>query len=126
MFNHYLNPYNPQQFNAFQPQQNILPPQQIPQAKGKDSIDMLRMSPNSSVLIADETAPIVWKCVSDSLGNVSSEPYTITPCEKTDEPLTRLEKRVENIEQILSTLSNKPHDTNENQKKQGKNIPNGV
>lgn len=79
MFNHYLNPYNPQQFNAFQSQQNILPPQQIPQAKGKASIDMLRMSPNSSVLIADETAPIVWKCTSDSLGNVTSQAFDISP-----------------------------------------------
>lgn len=42
-----------------------LPPQQILQANGKASIDAIRMSPNSSVLIADTTEPIVWKCVSD-------------------------------------------------------------
>lgn len=58
---------------------NILPPQQILQANGKQSIDNLRMSPNSSVLIADQTAPIVWKCVSDGLGNVTAEAFDISP-----------------------------------------------
>jgi len=58
---------------------NVLPPQQILQANGKASIDNLRMSPNSSVLIADQTAPIVWKCVSDGLGNVTAEAFDISP-----------------------------------------------
>lgn len=58
---------------------NVLPPQQILQANGKASIDNLRMSPNSSVLIADQTAPIVWKCVSDGLGNVTAEAFDILP-----------------------------------------------
>jgi hypothetical protein len=56
----------------------ILPPQQILQANGKASITALKMSPNSSVLIADTTAPIVWKCVSDGLGNVTAEAFDIT------------------------------------------------
>ena len=46
--------------------QNTLPPQQILQANGKASIDALRMSPNSSVLIADQTQPIVWRCAQNS------------------------------------------------------------
>lgn len=58
---------------------NVLPPQQILQANGKASIDNLRMSPNSSVLIADQTAPIVWKCVSDGIGNVTAEAFDIMP-----------------------------------------------
>ena len=58
---------------------NVLPPQQILQANGKTSVDAIRLSPNSSVLIADTTAPIVWKCVSDSLGNVTADPFDIIP-----------------------------------------------
>ena len=65
-----------------------LPPQQILQANGKTSIDAIRMSPNSSVLIADTTAPIVWKCVSDGLGNVTAEAFDITP-HKTDEQIEK-------------------------------------
>ena len=65
-----------------------LPPQQILQANGKTSIDAIRMSPNSSVLIADTTQPIVWKCVSDGLGNVTAEPYDITR-HKTEEEVEK-------------------------------------
>lgn len=65
-----------------------LPPQQILQANGKTSIDAIRMSPNSSVLIADTTAPIVWKCVSDGLGNVTAEAFDITH-HKTEEEVEK-------------------------------------
>lgn len=99
MFNPYLNQFNPQvQFNPFQQQQNILPPQQILQAKGKASIDMLKMSPDSSVLIADETAPIVWKCTSDSLGNVSAIPFDITPHKDQEQ------KAQENLANVVADL----------------------
>ncbi len=51
----------PNYMNATPQYNGYLPPQQILTAKGKESIDKLRMAPNSSVLIADETAPVVWK-----------------------------------------------------------------
>ena len=75
------NPYQPQ-FSMYQNtpiQQNILPQQQIMQTNGKPTFDTFRMSPNSSILIADTSAPIVWRCTSDGLGNVSSEAFDITP-----------------------------------------------
>lgn len=99
-------------------QQNILPPQQILTAKGKASIDKLRMSPNSSVLIADETEAIVWKCTSDGIGNVTAEPFDISP-HKTEEQIrqdtmdallidmsNRLKKLEESYEQSNSTGNN--------------------
>ena len=76
-----------------------LPPQQILQANGKASIDAIRMSPNSSVLIADATEPIVWKCVSDGLGNVTSEAYDITK-HKTKEEVEK-----ENTNNLLNDIS---------------------
>lgn len=99
-------------FNQFYPQipiqqQNILPPQQILQARGKESINMLRMSPNSSVLIADETAPIVWKCTSDSLGNVTAEPFDITPHkdEKQEDMFAQINNRLSRLEGIINEQS---------------------
>lgn len=80
-------------------QQPTLPPQQILTARGKASIDKLRMSPNSSILIADETAPIVWKCTSDGLGNVTAEPYDISP-HKTEEQIQQ-----ENIFTMLAAIN---------------------
>ena len=84
---------------------NVLPPQQILQANGKTSIDALKMSPNSSVLIADNTAPIVWKCVSDGLGNVTAEPFDIIP-HKTQEQIDKdnFAKTIQNIEARLNSL----------------------
>ena len=76
-----------------------LPPQQILQANGKTSIDAIRMSPNSSVLIADTTAPIVWKCVSDGLGNVTAEAFDITH-HKTEEEVEK-----ENTTNLLNEIS---------------------
>ena len=76
-----------------------LPPQQILQANGKASIDAIRMSPNSSVLIADTTEPIVWKCVSDGLGNVTAEAFDITH-HKTEEEVEK-----ENTNNLLTNIS---------------------
>lgn len=76
-----------------------LPPQQILQANGKSSIDAIRMSPNSSVLIADTTAPIVWKCVSDGLGNVTKEAFDISHHKSEEE----VEK--ENTASLLNDIS---------------------
>lgn len=95
MLNH-MNPYM---------NNNVLPPQQILQANGKASIDAIKMAPNSSVLIADNTAPIVWKCVSDGLGNVTADPYDITP-HKSQEEIEKdnLAITIQNIENRLKSL----------------------
>ena len=87
------------------PYQNMLPQQQILQANGKESISQLRMYPNSSVLVADTTAPIIWKCVSDGIGNVTATAFDITPHkdeaqvekETIMERLDRLEKQYESF-----------------------------
>ena len=107
--------------------QNVLPPQQILQANGKASIDALRMSPNSSVLIADQTQPIVWRCTSDSLGNVSSIAFDITPHKdeittekealantlaEINERLKRLENRYEPSIKRTSESTNVPVEAN--------------
>ena len=98
----YNNPYNA--LSA-----NILPPQQILQANGKQSIDMLRMSPNSSVLIADITAPIVWRCISDGLGNVTSEPFDIVPHKDEkqieQENIADISARLRRLEDIINEQS---------------------
>lgn len=89
-----------------------LPPQQILQANGKESIKALRMSPNSSVLIADSTQPIVWRCVSDGLGNVTAEPFDITrhkteeevAKEQTNNLLNDISKRLERLENNYESI----------------------
>ena len=96
-----------------------LPPQQILQANGKTSIDAIRMSPNSSVLIADTTQPIVWKCVSDGLGNVTAEAFDIThhkteeevEKENTNNLLTDISKRLERLENKYESVINRHYES---------------
>ena len=96
-----------------------LPPQQILQANGKASIDAIRMSPNSSVLIADTTEPIVWKCVSDGLGNVTAEAFDIThhkteaevEKETTNNLLTDISKRLERLENKYESTFNRHYES---------------
>ena len=97
-----------------------LPPQQILQANGKASIDAIRMSPNSSVLIADTTQPIVWKCVSDGLGNVTAEPYDITrhkteeevEKETTNNLLNDISERLKRLEFNYESIINRSNESN--------------
>lgn len=56
---------------------NMLPAQQVIQVSGKQSIDTMQMAPNSSVLVMDTSAPLVWMCVSDGVGRVTATPYDI-------------------------------------------------
>lgn len=96
--------------------QGVLPQQQILQANGKASIDALRLAPNSSVLIADQTQPIIWRCVSDSLGNVSSQAFDITPHKDEDtiakenlnKSITEIIDRLDRLEKSYESITSKP------------------
>ena len=96
-----------------------LPPQQILQANGKESIKAIRMSPNSSVLIADTTEPIVWKCVSDGLGNVTTEAFDIShhkteeevEKENTNNLLMQISERLERLENRYESTFNRHYES---------------
>lgn len=94
---------------------NVLPPQQILQVNGKASIEALRLSPNSSVLVADQTQPVIWKCVSDSMGNVTASAFDISPhkdeAEVEKENLTNtlllISERLERLEKNYESITNR-------------------
>ena len=90
---------------------NVLPAQQVIQVAGRQSIDTLQMSPNSSVLIMDTSAPIVWLCVSDGLDKVTATAYDITVHQ--DTPPFDIAGFAKNVETRLKEL--------EKQIKEGKN-----
>ncbi len=86
-------------------QDNVLPPQTVIQVQGKPSVEKIRMSPNSSVLLMDVTAPIVWLSTSDGLGNVTSVPYDIS--EHKEEPpvdVESLETRLATMERMIEKM----------------------
>lgn len=125
MYNPYgqYNAYNPYQYgqqvyNAFQqPQQNnTLPQQQVIQVNGKASVDTIQLAPNSSILVMDTSAPMVWLCVSDGVGKVTATPYDITEHKETPPIDTAsLEQRITAVENFINKLmesaSNEPNVT---------------
>lgn len=91
------------------PQSNALPAQQVIQVAGRQSIDTLQMAPNSSVLIMDTSAPIVWLCVSDGLGKVTATAYDIAIHQ--DTPPFDIAAFADSVEGRLKALESKITDT---------------
>ena len=103
MFNPYTgfsgSSQGPYQY-GFQPiaPQVQLQQEQVTQVNGRASVEQIQLAPNSSKLVMDTTAPIVWLCVSDGVGRVTATPYDIT--EHKDAPPVD----VAGIEQRLATV----------------------
>lgn len=104
-----FNPYtgfsggvqSPYQYSGFQPiapAATQLQQEQVTQVNGRASVEQIQLAPNSSKLVMDTTAPIVWLCVSDGVGRVTATPYDIT--EHKDAPPVD----VAGIEQRLATV----------------------
>ena len=110
------NPYFYQQ--NYQQQQNYLPQQQIIQVNGKASVDTIQLAPNSSVLVMDTSAPIVWMCVSDGIGKVTSTPYDIV-AHKEEPPvdMASVETRILRLEQIIAEMRSQ-NESNDDEFKQ--------
>lgn len=100
----------PRMYNN-QPQ--MMPPQQIVQVNGKASIDTLQLAPNSSMLAMDNTAPIVWLCVSDGIGKVTATPYDIAPHVEQEEK--NVELRLNNLENALRRMEERLNESNVNE-----------
>ena len=104
MNNGFFNPYTP----GFQyPQAN--PFQQQPQkyevikVAGRPGVDAFQMAPNSSVLLLDETAPIVWLVTTDGAGYKTVTPYDITPHQVAPAPdFGSLESRIKRLEDMIN------------------------
>ena len=126
-FSPYNNPYN----NIFQPQQpqsNTLPQQQIIQVNGKASVDTIQLAPNSSILVMDTSAPIVWMCVSDGVGKVTSTPYDIS-VHKEEPPVDvkSIEQRLAAIEGTIAEMEGRLNVKSDVSKFKSKsNIPDGA
>lgn len=52
---------------------------EIIQVNGENGAKAFMMAPNSSALLMDTTAPIVWLCQSDGAGYHTQTPFSISP-----------------------------------------------
>ena len=94
--------YNPQSF---------LQKQEVVRVSGRNGAEAYQMAPNSSILLLDETAPIVWLKTTDGASYPTITGYAITPV-KTQAAIVEedhykaLEERIVKLEEALHDKSN--------------------
>ena len=107
--------YNPQMQIPYQTQYNTLrqdfsPKQEITKVNGENGARAFYLPPNSSVLLLDESQPIVWLKMTDGAGYPTITPYAITPYQAEPKPdFSSLEMRIKKLEDMINA---KPDITN--------------
>lgn len=107
---------------------NLYPQYEIIQVSGENGVDAFPMGPNSSILLADQTAPIIWLVRTDGAGYKSVKiPYDVTPHKNAPQiDVNSLEQRVKHLEELLSNgkqQSNNRQSKKQQQQQQSNNEP---
>ena len=82
------------------------PRYEVIQVNGENGARAFATAPNSSALLMDATAPIVWLCTTDGAGYLTASPFSIAPYQP-EKPVDvkTLEERIERLEAKLSEQS---------------------
>ena len=82
------------------------PRYEVIQVNGENGARAFAMAPNSSALLMDATAPIVWLCTTDGAGYLTASAFDITP-HQAEKPVDvrTLEERIERLEAKLNEQS---------------------
>lgn len=104
-FNNYnMNPFNMgQQPNRW----NNMPHYEVIQVNGEAGAKNFRMGPNSSALLLDKTASIIWLAQTDGTGYLTVTPYDFFPHQEAQPvDLNDLANRVSQLEEVINGKSN--------------------
>lgn len=102
------NPY------TYMPQfQMQIPHMEVIRVNGENGVDAFQMGPNSSVLLLDETAPIVWLVQTDGAAYKTKTPYDISlhlpepapDVKGMEDRLLSIDNRLKAIEEAMSDES---------------------
>ena len=111
-----MYPYQPY-FN----QQTQYQRTEVVKVNGEGGAKAYQMPPNSSALLLDETAPIVWLKTTDGAGFPSFSPYSITPYKPAPPvDVNGLEQRIARLEEMINA---KPDTTNAKRRKSEETQP---
>ena len=92
----YAYPFQSNPF-GFQP-----PQQQVVRVNGRGGAETYALAPNSSALLLDETAPVVWLVQTDGAGYKTLNPYNIEPVKPAPSvDVSSLESRVAKLEELI-------------------------
>lgn len=93
MYNNYL----PYQYPQYQPKVEIV------KVNGKPGAEAYQLAPNSSVLLLDESQPLVYLKATDGAGYATVTAYSITPYqEPKPADMAALEERLRRVEERLN------------------------
>ena len=102
-----MQSYNPYSYQGGVTQRvnNNLPRYDIIRVNGKPGVDAFQLGPNSSVILVDETAPIVWFVRTDGAGYKDAKPFDISPhTEKPPVDVNDLFDRITRLEGSVAGL----------------------
>ena len=124
------NPYN--NINTYNPYYNNYlnynnQRQQVIRVNGQNGAKAYQLNPNSSILLLDETAPIIWLKTTDGAGYATVTAYDIAPHQNEIPVDTKsLEARVTRLEQIMNErVQNLEEKINEQSKSDVKSVRKG-
>ena len=79
---------------------------EVIRVNGENGARAFSLPPNSSILLLDETAPLVWLAQTDGAGYKTVTPYTISPYQAEPAPnYNSLEERIKRLEDKLNEQS---------------------
>jgi hypothetical protein len=80
--------------------------QEIIRVNGRNGAMSIQMAPSSSVLVLDETAPLVWLCQTDGAGYLTVTPFDIAPHQEAPQvSVNDLSARLARLEEIVNGKS---------------------
>lgn len=85
------------------------PRYEIIHVTGRRGAEALQMAPNSSALVLDDTAPIVWLCQTDGAGYLTPTPFDISQhVEAPAVSMDDLNARLSKLEEMLNERQSDP------------------
>lgn len=109
------------QYNSFVPSQYNppAPHYEIIKVNGEAGARNFRMGPNSSALLLDETAAIVWLAQTDGTGYLTVTPFDLAPHQAAPQiDLNNLVARVSALEELINANNQSNTFSNKQSKKQ--------
>ena len=95
----YMTPYQTR-YNA--QQQAFNAKLEVIRVNGKNGAEAFQMPPNSSIILLDESAPLIWLKMTDGAGYPTLTPYRIEPLKAELAPdVSSLETRIKRLEERL-------------------------
>ena len=103
----YMPQYNPYAYPQMQFQQPTMPQKtEVVRVSGRGGAEAFQMAPNSSIVLLDESAPVIWLKTTDGAGYPTLTPYDIAPHKEPEvvnaQNMQSLEDRIARLEAIIN------------------------